>query len=393
MKMMKHKQTDQRGVAAILTVLFFTILMSVITLSFMRVAVLEQTQTLQEQLSKSAYAAAQSGIEDAKRAVEYCQANPSDTACNHLSDTKCPGFFGDGSGHLLTGSSSLYSILGLQKVTGTNSIQVGDSSLNESYTCAVISKDTAGVRGQLNPENLVGSPSSDFMELKGTAQFTEARIYWDDTPADDGTFALPDQTVFGGGANARSVNAQWPGWPALMRLMVLQNRPTNGFDLSETKDGTQTRTYFVYPTSGGGSALQPFGSGATTDPHQTSASYCSVNGVIAADNTVWACKAVIDFDSSSDIARYLSLQAYYAQTDFVVELWNGATQISFNNIRPTIDATGAAGGVYRRVQATVQQGSSNNSLQPVALDLNKRLCKNFRVTNNPDDFLEHCTSE
>jgi Tfp pilus assembly protein PilX len=86
---------QQSGFVAILTVIFFTLLMSVISVGFLRLMVQEQQQALQDDLSKSAYQSAQAGTEDAKRAMLYCDSLSGlakaacDTALYHPT---CPGF-------------------------------------------------------------------------------------------------------------------------------------------------------------------------------------------------------------------------------------------------------------------------------------------------------------
>ena len=63
-----RKQTKQ-GAASIFVVIFTTLLLGVITLSFVRIMISEANQTTNYDLSQSAYDSALAGIEDAKVAL------------------------------------------------------------------------------------------------------------------------------------------------------------------------------------------------------------------------------------------------------------------------------------------------------------------------------------
>ena len=65
-----HMQNKQSGIAAIFTVVFFTLLISVIILSFIKIVTQDQQQATNSDLSNSAYDSAEAGVEDAKRALK-----------------------------------------------------------------------------------------------------------------------------------------------------------------------------------------------------------------------------------------------------------------------------------------------------------------------------------
>src|SRR6476661_5069543 len=97
MKLKHMRYQDQRGFVSIFTVLMFAILMSVVLVGFVRLMIDEQQQTLQDDLSKSAYNSAQAGIEDAKRAMMWCYRLPASDGLkipceSALHEKKCPGF-------------------------------------------------------------------------------------------------------------------------------------------------------------------------------------------------------------------------------------------------------------------------------------------------------------
>ena len=71
---MKQRQAkDERGMVAIMIAMFLMIILSLITLGFLRLMQREQRQALDNSLSTQAYYAAESGINDA---VKAARANP-----------------------------------------------------------------------------------------------------------------------------------------------------------------------------------------------------------------------------------------------------------------------------------------------------------------------------
>src|SRR6266496_6576946 len=68
-RMITRQQPKERGFVSLFTVIFFMLLITIITVGFWRIMAIEQRQSLDNDLTASANAAAQSGIEDAKRAI------------------------------------------------------------------------------------------------------------------------------------------------------------------------------------------------------------------------------------------------------------------------------------------------------------------------------------
>ena len=90
------KKNGERGQTAILSVIFFSILMMVLTVSFMKMVTAAQVAATNNESAASSRAAANSGVEDAKRIVDYCLANPTKAQCktyvlNATPQTDCTG--------------------------------------------------------------------------------------------------------------------------------------------------------------------------------------------------------------------------------------------------------------------------------------------------------------
>ena len=69
----KIARNNQSGAVSLFAVIFATLLLTVLMLGFMRLIMVDQRQALNNELSQSAYDAALSGVEDAKRVVRACQ--------------------------------------------------------------------------------------------------------------------------------------------------------------------------------------------------------------------------------------------------------------------------------------------------------------------------------
>ena len=65
----RQKQGTKQGAAAIYVVIFTTLILSIITISFIRIMTSDVTNTVNDDLSTSAYDSALAGIEDAKVAL------------------------------------------------------------------------------------------------------------------------------------------------------------------------------------------------------------------------------------------------------------------------------------------------------------------------------------
>ena len=392
----KHEQ----GVAAILTVIFFILIASVITLGFMRLSLNEGEQALEDSLSKSALAAAYSGVNDAKRAILYCLQHKNDLT-NHpecdkeslsgINNPSCPGFFAN---------NDLRSALGMPdpdvSPAGDGSIPVGDDptdTVNERYTCAIISNDTFDVSEHL----AIDDPTADttLVPLRSASSFNSVRISWHRRP-----LIAPNISglTYGGYptlANYRSPNAygnyfEWQGqWPALLKMSLFSHPRTGVTYNADGSTNITDKTAYLYPRNVG--TPQSVGVGALIPRQLTN---CNVNGYAAAGD-LYLCQLTItgiDADPNFNPANnvlYMQLSNMYTDTDFTVELLNGTVPVKFDDVSPSIDATGAVGDTYRRVKVRLRYQGSTPVLHN-ALDTGSGICKRFIVGTDAPMFSETC---
>ena len=93
--------------------------------------------------------------------------------------------------------------------------------------------------------------------------------------------------------------------------------------------------------------------------------------------------------SGTDPARfhYLTLASVYRDTSFEVRLLNGADTVQFKNVQPEIDVTGRANDVFRRLVSRVESADASEAPYPrAALGSGRDICKDFVVTDDPDDY-------
>ena len=157
-----YGRKDQRGAISIFTVVMFAILMSILTVGFVRLMLDEHEQTLQDDLSKSAYNAAQAGIEDAKRAMLHCStltlAVDVAKCKQQLYETDCPGF------NVVpndAGSVNYFGAIGIP-ASSASQTSVGDSETSLGYSCVIVSPNTDNLIGELRVDTANDSVMYEF---------------------------------------------------------------------------------------------------------------------------------------------------------------------------------------------------------------------------------------
>jgi Tfp pilus assembly protein PilX len=378
MKSMSSHQ--ERGAVSIFLVIFFALLLSIITMSFISIVIRDATQSTNNDLSRSAYDSAQAGVEDAKRAIA-AQVN----ACTSGS-AQCGSFTSYLNKTDCSALRDFATNLTPQLQTGTgNEIKVQSGSVannfNQAETC---------VNVQMNTPDYVNSEQayqSDVIPLNATAAFSSVTVSWfthtDAGIADTAAFTprtgavdqLPRQGAWG--ANST---------PAMLRLELISYQGGTITDISLNND---MRTIFLYPTSGG----SPNATFPPRDPTHSNPPSAATPTIVAAPcqaGGTYSCSTTVDLGSlgsSAGRTMFLRVTPIYKNSTFRVQLDSG--NVNFAGVQPLVDSTGRANDLYRRVQARVRL--QNNVLYPeFAIDDQNAFCKNFSVGSDPTDFANNC---
>lgn len=374
----------QRGSVSIFIVIFAALLITIVTVSFVRIMLQDQRQATTTDLSQSAYDSAQAGVEDAKRAILRYQ-----SICNSGGDCV------DAATKINSPvCNAAIGTLGVDVSGGEVKVQTGNSNaLDQAYTCAKIALNTDDYLGTLLPNE------SNIIPLVGVTDPDTVQIQW---------FSSKDLSDNGYNANLQSLtSASWPllsqtSWslyrPSIMRAQIMQFG-SNGFTLTDfdsknAANESNANTLFLYPSgvSGVSSPIVDTFSFNKDTPRRASigaplAVHCSGN--LGASNYACTTRLKIPIPIGgvgSHRTILLRLSALYNGTDYRVTLYNSISPVQFNAVQPQIDSTGRANDLFRRVQTRVELTDTNFPYPEAEIDTTGNLCKDFSITDNPNDY-------
>lgn len=397
----KHMQhgTKQSGFVAILTVIFFTLLLTVISVGFLRLMIQEQEQARQDDQSKSAYQSAQAGVEDAKRAILHCRSEPNpiirSNCLTSLYRSTCPGF---------NKHPNPFESIGIP-TAGSTGTGVGSSEASQGYSCVIVTPNTGGLNGKLTVNT---SSDATLLELRTVTDYTRIRIKWHQFSSDNTPHIPPAGTFIDtNGPPDTGGNPRLPNWPssaglsapAMLRAKLIALPNSGAFSLNPATNQVRVSDLFLYPSARGIDA-------ANANVYKTTARYetkCIPALTSRPDRTSdyggYACAMDITFVDALNnpvpqlANRYLLLQAMYQTTHYEVTAFNDnispINPVLFDGVQPTIDATGYTGDVYRRVQVKVRFGTESLATN-AALDTGLGICKDFLVGGSADIFENNC---
>lgn len=355
-------QRKQTGAVSLFVVIFTTIIVTVITVSFTQLMLRNQEQATTNDLSQSAYDSALAGVEDAKRVL--LKAAECDSDCGPLNNV-----IDDGKCNTIQRS-------GLQD--DTNGEVIVNSELEQAYTCVKIDTETENIKTGLIPKD-----SSYLVPLKtGGKAFEKVRISWftksDGGQADSAVYPSLDP-----GAPATPLIPQ-DQWGALTPPLARSQ-----FVLSNSA----SRSVFLYPVENLSAGLPVddvrLRSADNGDKNSSDAPVQPINCVTQFDARAnGVCSAEIDITDLGRIPTNLVLLPIYNSASFTVELFDeNDNQVNFDGVQPMVDSTGRAANLFRRVEARIDIRSGANPEYPAAaVNVENNFCKSFFVTNDADDY-------
>ncbi len=376
--MKRHE--GERGVVSLLTVMFFIIFISLITVSFIGIVTMNQRQTIDSDLSSSAFAAARSGIEDAKRILLYCRSHPGDTDCNSavLNDDTCDAFT-TGAGQTLANRLAIPLKDG-QGVTG------GAADYEQYFSCLTIQQDTPYISTTLNEGNGFITP------LRGSGQYNQLQLMW----SGYGTYA--DHGMMNGTpAGNWTPYSQWKSagapYPPVLQIQLVRYTAAEFSNLDDIEHNA--KMIYIVPCA----ASNMLCSGATKDINTIDArGAAGATRMALAPITYAPCSTTGgQFRCSVRLQGLDPASLYYSRTSLLyaqstslqMQLYNNNTLVRFHDVQPWIDATGRANDVFRRLRAQVSYAQDVVTPQHV-LESSAPICKDMTVTNDAASSTYNC---
>ena len=401
------------GAAAFYVVIFTTLLLSVIVLSFIRIMLSEANKSSNNDLSNSAYDSALAGVEDAKIAlVRYHQClDQGYSADSSAADGSCQKIIWAMQNAAATGDCDVISkILGRNNYAGGEVIvqesSAADTSatMDQAYTCVKISEELDDYRSNVSSSNrvrIIPLRATDMDKVTGVA------INW-----------------FSNGSTHSGYNATSSKLPTKSNYISSRYIPIIGLDFFQTDQtftlgqlsinngniGTDHVSVLLQPNSSSGTTR--LSSSTLLDASDKSDNYpLSVN---CNNSGEFKCQAVFQFPApfsggKRSIANsLLRIELPYGDTDadFSITLCTGTDLNSLCNsttrfvgVQAQIDSTGRANDVYRRVDSRIELVDTNFPYPEFAVQLSgtsgETISKDFWVTNNcwrssEDNGAEYC---
>ncbi len=389
---MNISQNKQSGVASIFIVIFFTLLISLIVLSFVQIVNQDQRQSVNADLSSSAYDSAQAGVEDAKRGLEQYRINCLKTTtaavdCDSKYTSTNPAAPGALSGATCTTFQNKLESdndLGLDVDNASKEVRVttdaNDRALDQAYTCLRVSLQTNDYKRTLFDGNTILIPLKSVSGNPNTIQlnwFDKSDQYDTGTGTDldlpsavsGEDFDLPKTTDASGWGSNR---------PPVMRVQIIAVPKSN---IGSDEIDNNSRAVFLYPSSAGGNVVSMSDADALRRTIKNSPVAVQCN-----NSDTYACSATLnDFSFGANYDYYLRLMPTYNRANIQVKILEGTTALKFDGVEPEIDSTGRANNVFRRVITRVAFDGDQNGI-----DITQGLCKAFRLADGDIYYAPGC---
>jgi type II secretory pathway pseudopilin PulG len=349
------KKLNQRGAVAMISVVIFSILITILVTAYARTIVSQQRNAINYDLSTRAYYAAESGVQDAIRALK------TDASLLDVGQPTCK--------------------------SGTNTFQPNTSngslggSEDYGYTCQIISTvsekipvntgtGTSIVR--INPFKLDVAQDYDLVITWASGSGVEKTA----RPSVEGKL-FPDTSAWSGS-----------GYYPVLRTTFISMGDTGPVSRSNIKQNV----YFLNPAEAADSSI-----GLT--PEQTQDSSTVVRDAVCSNIE---CKATFKVNSSTFAGKalYLATNSIYekgvlANLQIIDSSGENVDLVGFAEI----DVTGRAGNVFRRVKQVVDMSGGDranyieNTFDSAALVVGDGICKLFTVGNTPNQYVNNCPNK
>lgn len=315
---------NEQGIVAILVTMIIMIVLSLMVTGFAQLARREQRESLDRQLASQAFYAAESGINDARRAMANGYVKDKDSCA-----------------------------------TTSDSVHLSDNKVSSdgvvSYSCLLIKQRLEETQNVISTEESRIIPMNAVTSDGSPVDITNFTIRW---TAQGGGTSLPGRPV----GEFPPVSA-WGGasTAGVLRVDII---PVNALNAGALESNMVT--FFAYPTSGPGSAVGPGADGRVVGAGCSNNNRCqiSISGLSTARK------------------YYVRLKAIYNAADVKMCLnsCNGLTLIQ--GAQAEIDVTGKANDVLKRIKVRVDDVSETagmDNFPEYVVTSKNSICKRLEI--------------
>lgn len=359
------KEKTKKGAASIYAVVFVTLLLGIVTVSFVRLILRESTDTTNSELSSSSRDAALAGVEDAKRAIDANYSGPVPmNDCGYVKAAVWNSY--DPS------SPDASPEVKIQETTSADS----DSKTEQAYTCVTIDPDVLEYKGSLDSSTPVAIIP---LKTESTSP-TKVEFSWQLNNNGASTIKYPNKDAFQN-KDAQSSTSGDLIAPVISFQYIQMNDtsdPVGDYD----PYNSNTSTFFLTPAgSGSGTTISLARSDSTNNKTNVE---CTTG-----NDYVCQVTATLPSSASGSANKYLVISLPYgvastgSQTDFQVRMLdNSGNPIPFHGVQYLVDSTGRANDLYTRLEVRLNTVDPNFPYPQFALQTAGNLEKYFWVTNN-----------
>ena len=398
----KAKFTTRKGAASFYVVIFTTLILSIMTLSFVRIMLNEATRTADADLNQSAYDSALAGVEDAKSALLKCTR---EGTCDKITWNECNSI-----------GKVLYNLSDedIKKEVAIAEHDTKNGTESQAYTCVKLFRTLEDYRARFSSEvhikviplNVVNasdeprSPTSLIVRWYSALNGTQEDI--------DKLHSRPnkeDERLTFGKYGVGAEDQQDNKIPPVLSAELVQTGPEFSFDdliKERASTGAEANRSMLqlYPVKGNNKItfidkqkVADAGDSKVNTNTGNQPFYVDCN---AQNGQEFACNAEIELPSVLDgkmknnSTAFLILATPYdtADVDFAITAKEGKdTELHFRGAQYGIDSTGRANDIYRRIETRIELGDFSFPYPEYVTQIGagsgaSDTSKNFWVTNN-----------
>lgn len=350
----KRTDTNQKGMASILVTMVLMVVISLIVLGFAQISRGNQRQALDNQLSKQAYYAAETGVNDYSSAIrDYLAKNPSITDYTPIDKKTCS---------FPVKGDPVYGLLPDASSTATSNVQ---------YTCVLVTSAPTSL-------SYSSISSTKVIPITSSSPIANLTIDWQTTIPN-----LSNPT-----ANCPATIGQLPSatsWKCSLGILRIDLVPIPAsFTTQSLMGNTLTALLFPTSTSLSGSANLNY---STSGPNQYGINVNQGAEVAANCNNASTIMCSVNISGLSANNYYLRVSSLYQPSAIQILGYKAipsvANQLPLTGTQISIDVTGKAQDILRRVQIRLPLTSTAAaSTFDSAIQTTQSLCKEFQTAPN-----------